>query len=240
MGWLPFMDLSQLDRISFWQGPHKLYLRSEDIMKFRQNNPPFPPLPVHSIANYLSFHPSIQPFIHSLALPNNVDSSRACPIVLFLRPGYPGTCIPMYTTMSLKFFGRHFSVDQLSIQQTVHYGWRRHQVRSLCVVLEMRAILLGEAVVEEQGYRMLLEIEAMRQDDKDMTRSRTSVGMLSSFNTSEIGLRSKLGDTFKCKNILSFLFLSFPVLIPNNLSSLVLMQCLARLNVIVSVYQVAT
>ena len=27
----------------------------------------------------------------------------------------------------------------------------------------------GEAVVEEQGYRMLLEIEAMRQDDKDMT-----------------------------------------------------------------------
>ena len=110
-GWLPFMDLSQLDRISFWQGPHKLYLRSEDIMKFRQNNPPFPPLPVHSIANYLSFHPSIQPFIHSLALPNNVDSSRACPIVLFLRPGYPGTCIPMYTTMSLKFFGRHFSVD---------------------------------------------------------------------------------------------------------------------------------
>ena len=111
MGWLPFMDLSQLDRISFWQGPHKLYLRSEDIMKFRQNNPPFPPLPVHSIANYLSFHPSIQPFIHSLALPNNVDSSRACPIVLFLRPGYPGTCIPMYTTMSLKFFGRHFSVD---------------------------------------------------------------------------------------------------------------------------------
>ena len=98
----------------------------------------------------------------------------------------------------------------------------------------------GKAVVEEQGYRMLLEIEAMRQDDKDMTRSRTSVGMLSSFNTSEIGLRSKLGDTFKCKNISSFLFLSFPVLIPNNLSSLVLMQCLARLNVIVSVYQVAT
>ena len=95
-------------------------------------------------------------------------------------------------------------------------------------------------MVEEQGYRMLLEIEAMRQDDKDMTRSRTSVGMLSSFNTSEIGLRSKLGDTFKCKNILSFLFLSFPVLIPNNLSSLVLMQCLARLNVIVSVYRVAT
>ena len=26
-----------------------------------------------------------------------------------------------------------------------------------------------EAVVEEQGYSMLLEIESMRQDDKDMT-----------------------------------------------------------------------
>ena len=35
----------------------------------------------------------------------------------------------------------------------------------------------GKAVVEEQGYRMLLEIEAMRQDDKDMTWSRTLADM---------------------------------------------------------------
>ena len=42
----------------------------------------------------------------------------------------------------------------------------------------------GEAVVEEQGYRMLLEIEAMRQDYKDITWSRTLVGILLSFNTS--------------------------------------------------------
>ena len=27
----------------------------------------------------------------------------------------------------------------------------------------------AKAVVEEQGYSMLLEIESMRQDDKDMT-----------------------------------------------------------------------
>ena len=26
-----------------------------------------------------------------------------------------------------------------------------------------------KAVVEEQGYRILIEIESMRQDDKDMT-----------------------------------------------------------------------
>ena len=42
----PFMDLSRLDGISFWQGPPTLYLWSE-FMMFWQNHPPFPPSPVH-------------------------------------------------------------------------------------------------------------------------------------------------------------------------------------------------
>ncbi len=54
----------------------------------------------------------------------------------------------------------------MSIQQAVHYGWRKQQIGSLHCVLEMQAILHGEAVVEEQGYRMLLEILAMSQEEQ--------------------------------------------------------------------------
>ena len=94
------------------QGQEELYLWSE-VMKFRQHHPPFSPSAVHSIANYLSFHSSNHPTIHPSISTTNfyMDSSTSCPIVLFLRPGYPGTCFPMYRTMWLKFLGRHFSVD---------------------------------------------------------------------------------------------------------------------------------
>ena len=94
------------------QGQEELYLWSE-VMKFRQHHPQFSPSPVHSIANHLSFHPSNHLTIHPSISTTNfyMDSSTSCPIVLFLRPGYPGTCFPMYTTMSLKLLGSHISVD---------------------------------------------------------------------------------------------------------------------------------